>query len=398
MVKKKVLKKKGDVQHVAEENKWITSFLKETMDKETDLQKLQEVLQMYSQFLLRFAKNEIQLDEINRVEATTSEIFYPHYQISDMAVTPNQKVNEGKRGAIYNLQNGTFLKEESILPTPESVVQDKRINMFHNWKEAFIQYYLSHNVSKPIVPRLVFMKKKNNQSQIRMEKIQGITFYQFIQQNINDQKRLIDMWMKIAKLLDELQNQFQFVHGDFHAKNIMITEKEDLVFIDFGLSSFHKSPLMISVVQYDAKTNYIPDNQNNFSKSIDLFYMFMWLYKYIRENELPDGDKLLPLFQYLTQIPNTSLNLFELLFDYVKKYEDDSKYQSIHRISRHVHIVSKFLLQYHKKDSFIPFISKKTILQIRKRFEPEFFQKSLQQFLHKKTPYVPKDVSNSNFV
>lgn len=395
---KKLLKEKGNVKHLSQENKWITSFLKETMN-ESD--KLYEVLMMYSEFLFRFAKNEIQLDEINRVEATTSEIFDSHYKVSDLSVTANQKINEGKRGAIYNLQNGTLVKEESILPTPESVIQDKRINMFHNWKEAFIQYYLSHSISPQMVPKLAFIKKKNDQSQIRMEKIQGITFYQFILQNINDMKKIVDIWIRIASVLEELQKKLNFVHGDFHVKNVMITEKSDIYFIDFGLSSFSvsdPSPFMISVVQYDAKTNYIPDNPQNFSKSIDLFYMCMWLFKYIRENEIPHGDLLLPLFQFLTQIPNSSFNLFDLLFDYVKKYEDDSKYQSIHRISRHIHVVSKFMIQYHKKDSFIPFIPKKTIFQIRKRFEPNEFQKSLQHFLHKKTPYIPKNVQNSDFV
>ena len=395
---KKVLKEKGDKKQVIEENEWVTSFLKETM---SESEELYEVLMMYSQFLFRYARNEIQLDEINRVEATTSEIFYPKYKVSDLSVTSNQKINEGKRGAIYNLQNGTLIKEESILPTPESVIQDKRINMFHNWKEAFIQYYLSHSMSPQMVPKLAFIKKKNDQSQIRMEKIKGITFYQFILENINDMKKIVDMWIHIAKVLEELQKKLNFVHGDFHAKNVMITEKNEIYLIDFGLSSFsvsEPSPFMMSVVQYDAKTNYIPDHQENFSKSIDLFYMCIWLFKYIRENEIPDGDKLIPLFQFLTQIPNTSLNLFDLLFDYVKKYEDDSKYESIHRISRHIYVVSKFMIQYHKKDSFIPFIPKKTILNIRKRFEPEEFQKSLQHFIHKKTPYIPKNVQNSNFV
>ena len=230
--KKKVKVLKEKVQHLSQENEWVTSFLKETMN-ESD--KLYEVFMMYSQFLFRYARNEIQLDEINQVEATTSEIFYPKYKVSDLSVTSNQKINEGKRGAIYNLQNGTLIKEESILPTPESVIQDKRINMFHNWKEAFIQYYLSHIMLPKMVPKLAFIKKKNDQSQIRMEKIKGITFYQFILQNINDMKKIVDMWIRIAKILEELQKKLNFVHGDFHAKNVMITEKNEIYLIDFGL-------------------------------------------------------------------------------------------------------------------------------------------------------------------
>ncbi len=398
---KKVIKK-GEVKRVGQEEKWIDSFLEETIAKKSDVTKMKEVFIMYSQFLLKFIRNEIDLEQLKKVELTTAKIFFSKLAISDLSLTESQKINQGKRSIIYNLQNGTILKEESIIPEPNSSIQDKEINLFHVFKESFIQFYLYHAIQPTIVPNLLFVKMKNQHTQIRMEKIDGISFYQFMINNIQDEKKIIQKLIDLSILLNQLQDSFGFVHGDLHCKNIMITKDDKIVLIDFGLSciTLHddSKPFVMSVVQHDSKLMYIPDNAQNYSKSLDLFYMFVGIYRYIYENEFPESSTLLPLIQFLFQIPHTQLNLMTLLFDYIKKYEKEDVYTYIHRITRHIHIVVKFLIQYHKKDSSIPFISKKSILQIRKRFEPSSFQKSLQHYLHKKTPYVTKNVSNSNFI
>ncbi len=179
---KKVIKK-GEVKRVGQEEKWIDSFLEETIAKKSDVTKMKEVFIMYSQFLLKFIRNEIDLEQLKKVELTTAKIFFSKLAISDLSLTESQKINQGKRSIIYNLQNGTILKEESIIPEPNSSIQDKEINLFHVFKESFIQFYLYHAIQPTIVPNLLFVKMKNQHTQIRMEKIDGISFYQFMIQN-----------------------------------------------------------------------------------------------------------------------------------------------------------------------------------------------------------------------
>jgi serine/threonine protein kinase len=316
--------KKDVIQHLSQGNEWIVSFLKETMKEKVDIKPLHEVLIMYSQFLERFIKNEIQIEELKKVELTTSQIFFPKYRISNLSVNPNQKINEGKKSEIFNLQNNTLVKEESIVIEPNSSIQHKEIHMFHSFKESLIQYLLYHKTTKHVVPNLLFLKTKENKTQIRMQKIDGISFYQFIKENIQNEKLIIQKMMDIALLLEELQTKFHFVHGDLHCKNIMITPN-GIVFIDFGLSCMEvedgNQNFFISVVEGDSRLMYIPDNEKNYSKSLDLFYMFVGIYRYIYENEFPESSKLLNLIHALFDIPHTQINFIISLFDYIKKYE-----------------------------------------------------------------------------
>lgn len=82
------------------------------------------------------------------------------------------------------------------------------------------------------VPKIYNYHKENNYTSLTMEKIQGITFREFLKYKHN----IYVKYMVVLQLVEGLKNihKMGYCHKDFHDENIIITDNYNVKIIDFG--------------------------------------------------------------------------------------------------------------------------------------------------------------------
>jgi thiamine kinase-like enzyme len=105
--------------------------------------------------------------------------------------------------------------------------------------EAIIAF--TFNYYRPDISPAIRLNKSNNSRFIhRMNKIEGITLCDYIILHLSDidfKTNFLTILHKIASQLSLLQDNFLFIHGDLHLRNIMIIGNMNIIFIDFGHST-----------------------------------------------------------------------------------------------------------------------------------------------------------------
>ena len=273
-------------------------------------------------------------------------------------------------------------------------IQDEDTDI--NYKPTSIQ------IEKPIILPLNFIIGARL-IYYRMALCNAITLHKFFEdlKKITDKNKQIlitqRILTRIAQLLKYYQDRCDFIHCDFHAKNIMIqfTDQDNfnIYFIDFNHSFIYIDELKIFImkrtdvmkdteilteetypnqtsgkVKYSALYNLLKNKK--FASTCDLFNL---TYRCISENLFNKiiNNKLLELF-YLTKLPNES-NIKNIL-------------KSTYKISK----FRKFLAYSLDFRNFIIYSSNK----VTKNFIPDNFISAVNESLT--TPYVNQSSLSRN--
>ena len=149
--------------------------------------------------------------------------------------------------------------------------------------EAVIAF--TFNYYNPDISPTIRLNSSNNSRFIhRMNKIQGITLYDYIITFFSDldfKTNFLIILHNIASKLLELQDNYLFIHGDLHLRNIMILENMNIIFIDFGHSTIKlqtnngKTIILSASVESNIERR-LPLNLMEFSilRGIDLMHLF----------------------------------------------------------------------------------------------------------------------------
>ena len=204
---------------------------------------------------------------------------------------------------------------------------------------ATLNYYERNNKnSEKTIPELIKVIKKDGTLIQIMKKINGQSLQEYILENRSNSNKLLNILKRVAEKLSLLQNNYGFIHGDFHSFNIMISDNQ-IYFIDFGRSS-----MMVPTDNgFIILTGYIDDvltkdkiKENILVyphlKAIDLFHLFndiseynisnirnfmnyiktMYMKRNVRNMENKNksfGKKRGPIFNQVSQITRTNLFL-----------------------------------------------------------------------------------------
>jgi hypothetical protein len=154
---------------------------------------------------------------------------------------------------------------------------------------ATLNYYERNNLTKTI-PELIKVIKKNGTLIQIMKKINGQTLQEYILENSSNNNKLLDILKRVAEKLSVLQNNYGFIHGDFHSMNIMISNNQ-IYFIDFGRSSIivptDNGFIILAGYMDDVLTRKrIKENILKYPhlKAVDLFHLFNDISQYDNTN------------------------------------------------------------------------------------------------------------------
>jgi hypothetical protein len=211
---------------------------------------------------------------------------------------------------------------------------------------------MNKNNSIKTIPELIKVIKKDETLIQIMEKINGQTLQDYILKNSSNSNILLNILKRVAEKLSVLQNNYGFIHGDFHSMNIMISNNQ-IYFIDFGRSSImiptDNGFIILAGYMDDVLTRErIKENILVYPhlKAIDLFHLFndisqystnninkkliitniknMYMNRNVRNMENKNksfGKRRGPIFNQVSQITRTNLFLYLNSPPYYLKYD-----------------------------------------------------------------------------
>ena len=120
---------------------------------------------------------------------------------------------------------------------------DKYIYKFTSHREVQI-YKLFQNY--PFIPKLYNVKQiDENTSEIQIQKLDGITLFNFIKYKFN-MKKMVNILIHLFSIFNELNEKYKFVHHDSYLWNIIIHNNKPYI-IDFEKSCIQGMDCIVSV-------------------------------------------------------------------------------------------------------------------------------------------------------
>ena len=177
---------------------------------------------------------------------------------------------------------------------------------------------------------------RNNSIYLKMNRATGVTFAQYILDlyqdneitNFQKDKTFIDILKLISFKLENLQIKGGFIHGDFHADNIMIDENKKITFIDFQYSVIRlptknrESIILCGTESVNLKRKDILDISNDPKlKAIDLYHLIIYIEKLNKEKYYNALDNI------IDKIKNLCFN-GKINSSNIKKYSNPHEFTS----------------------------------------------------------------------
>lgn len=380
-------KNKRKLNTLKEEKEKMGDFLLKIFQKEEIVQQFIQEFKEYSQKLIDFEEEKISFSKLRKEILKIAYFLQKNIPLSDKKEFKKENIfGEGYSSNIFQINHNTLgkkiykKKDDFFTFIPNQI-------FIETFFETMIQFYLYESSQIRCVPKILGYQKIDNDSVfIMMKKIEGDTLSKKILEKGDDTKWLKKTWSYIALLLEYLQRTFYFVHGDFHSMNVMITSQNKIYLIDFGYSTLKMKNQWITTKPNKIKLHFIPNNKTNYSKSMDLFSMFLHFFK--DEENRKEREKLSSFFKFydlLFQIPGTKHHLGELLIEYPKKWDEKEgkqEYKFIHTNMKDINRLYQFIDKL-KKEEPIKYedITNEQIQILRRRFEPLQFLKMVENYL-----------------
>ena len=170
---------------------------------------------------------------------------------------------------------------------------------------------------------------QNNHFYQIMNKANGISLENFIIElyNSNENNKdllFLNVLKAISEKLDYLQNNYNFIHGDFHSGNIFVyLDKNniiDITFIDFGYTTINfpfKNNLLISGITESnlQRRNELNLKEEPLLKAIDLFHLIQNLKSFELSNKLLINKKIYNKLNSFFILINKIQNIYFKNFD-----------------------------------------------------------------------------------
>ncbi len=271
----------------------------------------------YINFSLKYFYNqknklfEIAFEDFYYYELKQNLYFLQKFLKCENKIFSVEPIQSGAYGEIYNDTNNNL----KIIKKPKNPILEKLFFEFFKHCCIFSKFNSSINLSK-VIPEVFEFILGENEVYIKMEKIVGKTvldyfveyvdcIYSEITNNKNiDQIKIFEKkkYIKMKNILlavADLAKKFQsinFIHYDYHLKNILITSNIkdtnlELKLIDFDYSIVEYQNLFIFNLarEFDYQNIFMNnDTLSNFIKSIDLFRFIIYIFifpSYIKKNQ-----------------------------------------------------------------------------------------------------------------
>lgn len=143
-------------------------------------------------------------------------------------------IGEGGMSNVYlildrKMQRTLALKEVPIKRTPEGLAEVQAV------KEEIT---LLKSLSYPSIPKIIDMHETDKALNIVMEFVNGISLHKVILDRKYIEEKYIIRWgIALAKTLRYLHNhRYPVIYRDMKPHNVMLTENDEIVLLDFGIS------------------------------------------------------------------------------------------------------------------------------------------------------------------
>lgn len=166
------------------------------------------------------------------------ELFEPDIENYWKGKTPWAK---GGSGIIYDLGDGRVCKVQNFYVSGKTndtfYEKQEGIDIVYIKESFLMEALIMQRVRSYLVPKLFHVacgiSHGKNVSVLIMEKVSGIPY----QPKLLTGLQLRQLWRPFLKELDRLYTTYLFIHGDLILANMIVSPKNCLLLIDFGLSS-----------------------------------------------------------------------------------------------------------------------------------------------------------------
>lgn len=203
-----------------------------------------------------------------------------HFSFGKDKLILKKQINSGAYGEIYNAE---INKKKVILKIPKS----KHFTFEDFFLETFIQNELFCDLRGSFgqgarIPKIEFFGKMKVGNKtvgiIAIEPLDmdGHGFMKLMKNDRESNKHCMDMVVQISQLLTKLQEEYKFMHKDFHSGNIMcnkVGNQYRWYIIDFGMASIKLDGKWIH-----GKTDFPYNGPHTLNKSHDLRMLFCSLF------------------------------------------------------------------------------------------------------------------------
>jgi hypothetical protein len=297
-------------------------FVKERITVMKDL----ELQNLVLEYCINYSKNNNK-SNLNRVNSLNLSFK----NINDRLIALQKKSDDKINNIVFNeneIYKGNETNNTIIFKKNNIIYKSTKANvpsLVIPFIEALIQvtlYYYSHiNNLNSIVDCSYYISKTGKLYQA-MEFIDCTRLDTFIKNlyntnnynNINKNKKLFNVFKRIAEELNKLQEICGFINGDLHMANIFVNYKSNsdiqIIFIDFGYSVVRlpNNLILSSKNAYNLGLDMDLIKNDNL-KAIDLFHLFRDIHSFIYKNNKAENEKFgnKPIFK------NFLIGLFNIL-------------------------------------------------------------------------------------
>jgi len=220
-------------------------------------------------------------NELKSCEKTDKESYITNGVLSEILKILNQLKNEAINLSQIKNNNSKYIKKINNIDVNGLI-------------EAIILFTVKY-YDEDITVQLSRLNINNENMYITMNKAPGVTLAKYVKDlyetvDLPEEEKnnnFINILKLVADKLYSLQKRCGFIHGDFHADNILIDENENIYFIDFQFSiirlptkNINNNIILCGTESVNLKRKDIFDIKSNPElKAIDLFHLIIYFYK-----------------------------------------------------------------------------------------------------------------------
>jgi serine/threonine protein kinase len=141
-----------------------------------------------------------------------------------------EEVAEGGMGQIYRAEDQTLRRQVALKVLADSVTKNEKA------KKRFLrEARLAASLNHPNICRIYEVGDKDGHTFICMEFIEGVTLQKRIEFGPMEIHEILEIGIQIAEALNEAHKN-KIIHRDIKSLNILLTERNQVKVLDFGLA------------------------------------------------------------------------------------------------------------------------------------------------------------------